>query len=277
MKFLRLGACGILAAPLVLFADPNVFKSGSHGGGRSATTGRSVDGPNRGERTREDFEQLRKRMPGTSLLTDVTSVFENVVQQGSKRYVDKNRAFIGDQLPVRSEKEFAFRVGVGIDRLGPAVEEVTALAAAILTGFQQVQFALAQAKAPALAASTADIRDQLGALTPPDFLISTPYPWLRHYPRYFQAILLRLQKISGPGVARDAKNLAEVTPLWRGYHELEKRKKELGLSEARIIEYRWMVEEMRVSLFAQELRTAVPVSIKRIQDVWAAIVKGAAA
>ncbi len=62
-----------------------------------------------------------------------------------------DRAFIGDQLPVRSEKEFAFRVGVGISRLGPAVEEVTALLAAVLTGFQQVQYALAQAKAPALA------------------------------------------------------------------------------------------------------------------------------
>jgi ATP-dependent helicase HrpA len=188
-----------------------------------------------------------------------------------------DRSFIGDQLPVRSEKEFAFRVNVGIDRLGPAVEEVTALLASILTGFQQVQFALAQAKAPALANGVNDIRDQLGALTPTDFLISTPYQWLRHFPRYFQAILLRLQKMSGPGMPRDAKNTAEIAPLWRGYHELEKRKKELGLSEPRIIEYRWMVEEMRVSLFAQELRTAVPVSVKRIQDIWSAIVKGAAA
>jgi len=67
MKFLRLAACGLLAAPLVLFADPNVFKPGSRGGngGRSATTGRSADGgerSSRGEHSREDFEQLRKRM-----------------------------------------------------------------------------------------------------------------------------------------------------------------------------------------------------------------------
>jgi ATP-dependent helicase HrpA len=185
-----------------------------------------------------------------------------------------DRAFIGDQLPVRSEKEFAFRVGVGIDRLGPAVEEVISLAGAILTGFQQVQFALANARAPALAAGVNDIREQLGALTPPDFLVSTPYQWLRHYPRYFQAMQLRLQKMSGQGLPRDARNLAEITPLWRGYFELERRKKELALNDSKIVEYRWMVEEMRVSLFAQELRTAVPVSVKRIQEVWAAIVKG---
>jgi ATP-dependent helicase HrpA len=188
-----------------------------------------------------------------------------------------DRAFIGDQLPLRSEKEFVFRVGLGIDRLGAAVEEVMALVGGVLTGFQQVQFALAQAKSPAQAQSVDDVREQLGALTPNDFLISTPYQWLRHYPRYFQAILLRLQKMSGPGMTRDARNMGEITPLWRGYHELEKRKKELGLSQARIVEYRWMIEEMRVSLFAQELRTAVPVSIKRIQELWATIVKGAAA
>jgi ATP-dependent helicase HrpA len=200
--------------------------------------------------------------------------------QQMKGYVQEliaDRAFIGDQLPVRSEKEFAFRVGVGIDRLGAAVEEVTALAAAVLAGFQQVQFAVAQAKAPALAAGVNDIREQLGALTPSDFLISTPYQWLRHFPRYFQAIQLRLQKMPGSGLARDARNMAEITPLWRGYFELEKRKKELALNETRIVEYRWMVEEMRVSLFAQELRTAVPVSIKRIQELWAEIVKGAGA
>ncbi len=88
---------------------------------------------------------------------------------------------------------------------------------------------------------------------------------------------LRLQKMSGQGLPRDARNLAEITPLWRGYFELEKRKKELALNDSKIVEYRWMVEEMRVSLFAQELRTAVPVSVKRIQEVWAAIVKGSGA
>ena len=53
---------------------------------------------------------------------------------------------------------------------------------------------------------------------------------------------------------------------WRGYLDLEQRKKELGLSEAKIIEYRWMVEEMRVSLFAQELKTRLPVSAKRLAE-----------
>ncbi len=186
-----------------------------------------------------------------------------------------DRAFIGDQLPVRSEKEFAFRVGIGIGRLGAAVVEVNATMAAVMSALQAAQYAVAQAKSPAIALGVGDMRDQLGALTPPDFLVSTPYEWLRHYPRYLQAIQLRLQKMIGPGVARDARNMAEIAPMWRGYEELVKRQKELGLSESKIIEYRWMVEELRVSLFAQELRTSVPVSMKRLQELWAAIVKGA--
>ncbi len=187
-----------------------------------------------------------------------------------------DRAFIGDQLPVRTEKEFAFRVGVGIDRLGAAVEEVAGLLSTVMAAFQATQAAVAGApKSPAFAPNLDDVRDQLGALTPPDFLVSTPYQWLRHYPRYLQAIQLRLQKMSGPGVARDARNMNEVLPLWKGYYELEKRRKELGLSGSKIIEYRWMIEELRVSLFAQELRTSVPVSVKRVQDLWAGIVRGA--
>jgi len=187
-----------------------------------------------------------------------------------------DRAFIGDQLPVRTEKEFAFRVGVGIDRLGAAREEVTALMGTVMTAYQAAKYAVDHAsKAPAFQANLDDVRDQLGALTPPSFLVSTPYEWLRHYPRYLQAIQLRVQKMTGPGLQRDARNMAEIVPLWKGYFELEKRRKELGLSESKIIEYRWMVEELRVSLFAQELRTAVPVSVKRLQELWQAIVKGA--
>jgi ATP-dependent helicase HrpA len=186
-----------------------------------------------------------------------------------------DRAFIGDQLPVRTEKEFAFRVGLGIDRLGAAVEEVAALMGALMNAFQGTQVAIANAsKAPAFQPNLDDIRDQMGALSPPDFLVTTPYQWLRHYPRYFQAIQLRLQKMTGPGLTRDTRFMNEVVPLWKGYFELEKRRKELNLSESKIVEYRWLVEELRVSMFAQELRTAVPVSTKRLQDLWEAIVKG---
>ena len=186
-----------------------------------------------------------------------------------------DRAFIGDQLPVRTEKEFAFRVGVGINRLGAAREEVATLLGSIMVAYQATQYAVAHAsKAPAFAPNLDDVRDQLGALTPPHFLVSTPYEWLRYYPRYLQALQLRVQKMTGPGLQRDTRNMGELLPLWKGYYELEKRRKELGLSESRIIEYRWMIEELRVSLFAQELRTAVPVSVKRLQELWQAIVKG---
>jgi len=183
-----------------------------------------------------------------------------------------DRAFIGDQLPVRTEKEFAFRVSLGMQRIGPAMNEAMPLVSGIFASYQAVQAQLGASKAAAWEASLADIREQLGHLMPSEFLVTVPFPWLRHYPRYLQAIQLRLQKLSGPGLARDAKNAAEIASLWKGYEELMRRQKELALDEAKIAELRWLIEELRVSFFAQELRTSVPVSTKRVQNAWAEIV-----
>ena len=184
-----------------------------------------------------------------------------------------DRAFIGDMLPVRTEKEFAFRTDRGIDRLSAAVQEVVPLASNILALYQAVGRELASASAPAFAESVNDMRDQLGDVMPPDFLVAVPYEWLRHVPRYLQAMRVRLQRIGGGGVERDRKQMAEVTPFTRGAAELKRREKELGLDPQRVEEFRWLVQEFRVQVFAQDLRTAVPVSAKRLQDAWEAIVK----
>jgi ATP-dependent helicase HrpA len=109
---------------------------------------------------------------------------------------------------------------------------------------------------------------------PPDFLIRTSFDWLRHYPRYLQAMRVRLSRLGAGGHVRDEKLMAEITPYVRGWKELVARQKELGLNPAKVDEFRWHTEEFRVQLFAQELRTSVPVSAKRLQEMWQGIVKG---
>jgi ATP-dependent helicase HrpA len=139
--------------------------------------------------------------------------------------------------------------------------------------YHAAQRDLSASHPPAFATSIADMRDQLGALVERGFLTSTPYAWLRHYPRFLQGIRVRHQRLQGGGVARDQRTMEEVTPLVKGLATLRQRQKELGLSVVAIEEFRWMLEELRVSLFAQELRTSVPVSVKRMHDLWAQIVK----
>ncbi|HTN50481.1 MAG TPA: ATP-dependent RNA helicase HrpA [Burkholderiaceae bacterium] len=114
----------------------------------------------------------------------------------------------------------------------------------------------------------ADIEAQLRRLFPPRFVVTVPASALTHYPRYLNAIAARLDKFKD-NPARDASRMAEVaaleTPYWR---EVAARK---GVADPRLDEFRWLLEELRVSLFAQELRTPMPVSSKRLQKVWESV------
>ena len=110
-----------------------------------------------------------------------------------------------------------------------------------------------------------DISGQLQRLMPKRFLPQAPYAQLQHYPRYLKAINLRLDKWR-TDPARDALRLAELRPLEQRY--LRRLVEQKGVADARLDEYRWLVEELRVSFFAQELRTPQPVSVKRLDKAW---------
>ncbi len=115
------------------------------------------------------------------------------------------------------------------------------------------------------AAAVADVESQLKALFPRRFIVDVPAAQLTHYPRYLKAIAARLDKLKNEP-ARDAARLAELAPLYTAFQrELAARK---GVADPRLDEFRWLLEELRVSLFAQELRTPMPVSVKRLQKVW---------
>ncbi|HLL10333.1 MAG TPA: DUF3418 domain-containing protein, partial [Rubrivivax sp.] len=86
---------------------------------------------------------------------------------------------------------------------------------------------------------------------------------------YLKGVVLRLDKLRADP-ARDAARLAELRPLEQRW--LRRLTELKGAPHARLDEYRWLLEELRISLFAQELRTPQPVSTKRLDKVWAQIV-----
>jgi ATP-dependent helicase HrpA len=114
-----------------------------------------------------------------------------------------------------------------------------------------------------------DVEQQLQRLFERNFLLSTPAAQLPHYPRYLKAISLRLEKFK-TDPARDAQRLAELTPLQNQLGRVFAQRK--GVADPRLTECRWLLEELRVALFAQELRTPMPVSVKRLQKLWAGLV-----
>jgi ATP-dependent helicase HrpA len=111
-----------------------------------------------------------------------------------------------------------------------------------------------------------DVTAQLQRLCSKRFLSTMAWPALQHLPRYLKAVTLRLDKLRADP-ARDAARLGELRPLEQRY--LRRLTELKGTSDARLEEYRWLLEELRVSLFAQELRTPQPVSAKRLDKAWA--------
>ena len=174
-----------------------------------------------------------------------------------------DRAFLLAPLPNQATA-FTARVEEGRGRLTLIAQEVARLALLILTEFSQASRKLKDAR-PAPEVS-ADIAQQLQRLMPKRFLAQTPWASLQHLPRYLKAITLRLDKLR-TDPARDAQRLGELRPQEQRYWRLVAERK--GVVDDRMQEFRWLLEELRVSFFAQELRTPQPVSVKRLDKVWA--------
>jgi len=173
-----------------------------------------------------------------------------------------DRAFLGEPLPTDATS-FQARLEAGRSRLNLIAQEVARLAATVLVEHSAAQRKLKDSRPPKDVAD--DVAHQLQRLVPKRFVVDTPYPQLQHLPRYLKAIVLRLDKLRGDS-ARDAARLAELRPLEQRW--LRRVAERRGAGDARLDEYRWLLEELRVSLFAQELRTPQPVSVKRLNKAW---------
>ena len=173
-----------------------------------------------------------------------------------------DRAFLLEPLPT-NEADFKKRVDDGRGRLTLIASEVARLAGGILIEFAAAQRKIKDTKNALEAAQ--DAAQQLPRLVPKKFLTTTPYAQLQHFTRYLKAITLRLEKWRADP-ARDAARMAELRPQEHRYWRLVADRK--GAADARMQEYRWLLEELRVSFFAQELRTPQPVSLKRLEKLW---------
>ena len=171
------------------------------------------------------------------------------------------RAFMQEPLP-RNADEFNRRKDEGKSRFGLLVSEIARLAALVLAEYYTLPKKLQTIKTHAQAWS--DMQSQLQNLVGKRFIADNDYDKLTHFPRYLKAVNVRLEKLRADPT-RDARLVAEwqqVAAPW------QRAQKDRGASDPKMIEFRWLLEELRVSLFAQELRTPMPVSVKRLQKVW---------
>ncbi|WP_175651365.1 ATP-dependent RNA helicase HrpA [Pseudomonas sp. Marseille-P9899] len=115
-----------------------------------------------------------------------------------------------------------------------------------------------------------DIKQQLANLVYPGFVRETPGVWLKELPRYLKAVELRLEKL-GSQVQRDRVWSGELSNCWAQYKARADKHAQEGKRDEQLQLYRWWLEEYRVSLFAQQLGTKVPISDKRLAKQWSQV------
>jgi len=172
------------------------------------------------------------------------------------------------QLP-RTKAEFDSLVEAIRDKLVAAAQEICSHLLSSLKMLVDVKKNIKQQKnALALAFALSDIQEQLKQLFYMGLVYKTPDEWLRQYPRYLRAIQLRLEKaVLNP--QKDKLALLEIQPYWQRLQEyIEKEGAFVMTQNSALIEYRWWIEELRVSLFAQTLKTQIPISPKRLDKQW---------
>jgi ATP-dependent helicase HrpA len=167
---------------------------------------------------------------------------------------------------IESESDFLSSLEKGKAQLQDETERRCRQLAEILDEYRAIRKKI---KSPQLKLldTVSDIQQQLNHLFPENFLCNIEQQWLRHYPRYLSGISKRLEKAESNPV-RDRALRHDFSSLWQEYEKRQRVHSEQGLVSAQLEHYRWLLEEYRISLFAQELKTAIPVSEKRLKKFW---------
>lgn len=212
---------------------------------------------------KEQIKFLEKNIPG---LQQMGMQFMALGSQEELRdqiiQVAIESAFLQNPLPVNSG-EFNKRRDEGKGRLNLLANEIARTAGQILAEYHGLPKKLQGIKAHAQAAS--DIQAQLQMLVTKRFIADNEFSQLTHFPRYLKAMTVRMDKLRADP-ARDQKLMAEWNSVAQGWQRHPR--KSGNEVDPKLTEFRWLLEELRVSLFAQELRTPMPVSVKRLQKVW---------
>ncbi|MCF6261788.1 MAG: ATP-dependent RNA helicase HrpA [Gammaproteobacteria bacterium] len=203
---------------------------------------------------------LLRQMPKINEMCLVYSVFAPAKDlQNDLLELILDQCFFEKGYAIHQQETFSAHMQQA-EALMPTANEICKLVAKILIAYQSARQQFQSMQGSCHQESHQDIQTQLDTLLYAGFLTCTPYLWLQEMPRYFRALTIRLNKLAD-SPAGDENKLQLLRPFLQEYTRLQKTAED----SAEIIRLRWMLEEYRVSLFAQPMKTAVPVSPKRIE------------
>ncbi|HSS64855.1 MAG TPA: ATP-dependent RNA helicase HrpA [Gammaproteobacteria bacterium] len=207
-----------------------------------------------------------QRQNGTRAELEGTTVrlAEQILQAAVTEALGESGADVRREADFRHNSERAFAA------LPSLAADLCALCEDILERHRRIHRDIEENPPPASAQSSGDIRLHLDSLVYRGFILATPLGHLKNYPRYLEALERRIGKIRLGG-SKDGDKVSTLAPLWERFEARAMDHLARGRSDPERERYRWMLEEYRVSLFAQELGTAFPVSQKRLDNQWARV------
>ena len=219
----------------------------------------------------KDIKYLRKNLGDIERLALLYSAIgskDDLVESIVNQVVDET--FLYEIKVIRKQEEFLSLLDHGKSRLLLNAERLCQLLKTILTDYNQVKSKLEEPELERYSHAVDDIHDQLEYLVFNGFAEEVACTHLEDYPRYLESIGKRLDKLEF-GLEKDRKNTLLIADHWNRIKQLVDNAYETGNYPALLDEYRWMMEELRISLFTQELTTRMPVSLKRMDKKWTAL------
>ncbi len=176
-------------------------------------------------------------------------------------------AFVEREKIPRSAEAFAALESNAVERISMAAQQIARWLPMLTDHLHQVQLAIENRKTVASSVME-DVSRQLERLVHREFLLQTPWNWLSQFPRFLEAIKYRLDKSSSSNVQKDRELARAVAKYWAQYEQAYEHHQKQGIIDPELELFRWMIEEYRVSLFAQHLGTSVKVSDVRLEKQW---------
>ncbi|MDN5872056.1 MAG: ATP-dependent RNA helicase HrpA [Nitrococcus sp.] len=216
----------------------------------------------------DQTKYLRRKLPGIERLCLLYSVLGScdALKQDFLAAVYQ-RAFMPERALPRTREAFEARLQAGREELIPTATELAQTLLQVLEHYQNLRRRLTAQVSPAQLESRRDMREQLDAMVYAGFVRETPAQWIGELSRYLRALARRLEQLERDP-AKDRRGMQAIRPLWEQYRRRGEQHARKGLHDPRLERYRWLLEEYRVSLFAQELGTREKVSQRRLQEVW---------
>jgi ATP-dependent helicase HrpA len=174
-----------------------------------------------------------------------------------------------EKIP-RSEEDFRQLQSNAVERIGIATQELANWIPKFATSLHQAQLKLDEVP-NRFSTAKGNLRQQLKNLCVENFLTNTTWLWLKHFPRYFEGMSYRIEKLASTDPVKDRASADLIDSFWQRYLEAEEFQLAQAIVDPELDSFRWLIEEFRISLFAQPLGTCVKVSEPRLEKQWAKV------